>query len=285
MERIDSLRPGFRRGTDKRVPETLNSTYPATLFDGVQSAASAADNALARVHAHARERTAVPRTPVRRHSYRAHHCEAGIWRRTTRQETQQIVRAAKRYDREGRQPGTRSGPLGGIAIELIELLANLVDFRSGRLDPSIDTIMRMLRRSRGAVVSALKALRDHGFLDWMRRYVHTGNEGRGPQVQQTSNAYRLSLPERARALLGRFGKAVPLPLDVEQAIKQRESMLASHQAQLSLEELPAFLHGDTALSKSLAALGTLIGRKRESIKQTESPPISISKSEKIGGQP
>ncbi|HRM75333.1 MAG TPA: helix-turn-helix domain-containing protein, partial [Paracoccus sp. (in: a-proteobacteria)] len=61
----------------------------------------------------------------------------------------------------------------------MELFANLVDFRTGRLEPAIETLMRMLRRSRDAIVRALKALRSHGFLDWLRRYVPTGNEGRG----------------------------------------------------------------------------------------------------------
>ncbi len=94
-----------------------------------------------------------------------------------------------------------------MAIELLELFANLVNFRTGRLDPSIETLMRYLRRSRDAIVRALKALRQHGFLDWLRRYIPTGNQGRGPQVQQTSNAYRLSLPARALRLLGRMGMA------------------------------------------------------------------------------
>ena len=95
----------------------------------------------------------------------------------------------------------------------MEFFVNLVDFRTGRLEPSIDTIMGKVRRSRDAVVRALKALRAHGFLDWLRRYEPTGNEGRGPQVQQASNAYRLSLPEKALRLLGRFGKAPPPPDD------------------------------------------------------------------------
>jgi hypothetical protein len=67
--------------------------------------------------------------------------------------------------------------------------------------------MRKLRRSKDAVVRALQALRAHGFLDWLRRYVPTGQEGRGPQVKQTSNAYRLSMPARAMRLLGRLADA------------------------------------------------------------------------------
>ncbi|MCA0422561.1 MAG: helix-turn-helix domain-containing protein, partial [Proteobacteria bacterium] len=142
-------------------------------------------------------------TPIRRHSRAAGRCEGVFWRRTNRQEVHTILLAAKRYELAQRQPGERSGPLGSVAIEVLELFANLVDFRTGRLDPAIDTLMGKLRRSRDAIVRALKNLRAHGFLDWMRRYVPTGNEGRGPQVKQTSNAYRLSLPARARQFLGR----------------------------------------------------------------------------------
>lgn len=151
------------------------------------------------------------RTPVRKQSRAAGKCEAVFWRRTNSQDVRKIVLAARRYELAGRQPGSRNGPLGGVAIELLELFANLVNFRTGRLDPSIETLMRYLRRSRGAIVRALKALRQHGFLDWLRRYIPTGNQGRGPQVQQTSNAYRLSLPERALRLLGRMGIAPPPP--------------------------------------------------------------------------
>jgi len=145
------------------------------------------------------------RTPVRRQSRARGRCEGVFWRRTNRQDVRTIVLAARRYELAGRQPGARNGPLGGVAIELLELFANLVDFRTGRLEPSIDTLMLKLRRSRDAIVRALKNLRAHGFLDWLRRYQPTGNEGRGPQVQQTSNAYRMSLPDRARQLLGRWG--------------------------------------------------------------------------------
>ncbi|QDA35839.1 hypothetical protein E4191_16920 (plasmid) [Paracoccus liaowanqingii] len=51
-----------------------------------------------------------------------------------------------------------------VALQLA-LFANLVNFKFGRLDPSLDYITEKLRRLRDAVVQALKALRDRGFLD------------------------------------------------------------------------------------------------------------------------
>ncbi|XUY30612.1 helix-turn-helix domain-containing protein (plasmid) [Agrobacterium sp. rho-8.1] len=210
------------------------------------------------------------RTPVRRQSRAAGKCEGVFWKRTNRQEVRQIVLAARRYEIACREPGTRNGPLGGVAIEVLDLFANLVNFRTGRLDPSIDFLMLKLRRSRDAIVRALKALRSHGFLDWLRRYVPTGNEGRGPQVQQTSNAYRLSLPARARKFLGRFGVTPPLPDDHVHAEAERVAATEAHRASLNIEERTLFDVGDNPLGQALARLARSI-KQRESARQTESP--------------
>ncbi|MBS7701624.1 MULTISPECIES: helix-turn-helix domain-containing protein [unclassified Chelatococcus] len=213
-------------------------------------------------------------TPVRRDSHFKGRSEVRIWRPTNRQEVQKVLLAAKRYELAERQKGERAGPLGSVAIEVLEFFVNLVDFRTGRLEPSIDTIMGKVRRSRDAVVRALKALRAHGFLDWLRRYEPTGREGSGPQVQQASNAYRLSLPERALRLLGRFGKAPPPPDDHVAAQTARAAELDAYRKALPLDELALFEAGDTALGRALAALGKSL-QERESAKQTESPSQSI----------
>lgn len=117
---------------------------------------------------------------------------------------------------------------------------------------------------------ALKNLRAHGFIDWLRRYEPTGNEGRGPQVQQTSNAYRLSLPEKARQFLGRFGKTPPPPDDYSAAQKARAAEPGAYRKTLPLDELALFEAGDNPLGRALAALGKMV-QKRESDNQTESP--------------
>jgi len=208
-------------------------------------------------------------TPVRRHSHFKGRSEGRIWRPTNRQETQKILMAAKRYELAERQKGARNGPLGSVAIEVLEFFVNLVDFRTGRLEPSLDTIMGKVRRSRDAVVRALKALRAHGFLDWLRRYEPTGNES-GPQVQQASNAYRLSLPEKALRFLGRFGKAPPPPDDYVQAEAERKAVIEAYRATLNMGELALFDVGDNPLGQALARLGKSL-QERESAKQTESP--------------
>lgn len=215
------------------------------------------------------------RTPIRRNSRRVGSCEASFWHGTSRQEVQRILRAAQRYELEGKKPGRRNGPLGGVALELLTLFANLVSFKTGRLDPSLDWITSKLKRSRDAVVSAMKALRDHGFLDWLRRFEPTPNEGRGPQVKQVSNAYRMLAPKRALALLGRWASRPALPEDEGREQADRSAMEAEFKATLDLSSYATFQCGDSPLGKALAQLGKSIDL-RESAKRTESLATSYS---------
>ncbi|WP_411037654.1 helix-turn-helix domain-containing protein [Shinella sp. BYT-45] len=220
------------------------------------------------------------RAPVRRNSYRCGRCEAVFWKRTSRQEVRRILLAAKRYELALRRRSRRCGPLGSVAIEVLEYFVNLVDFRTGRLEPSLDTLVRRLKRSRDAIVRALKNLRAHGFLDWLRRYVPTGQEGRGPQVRQASNAYRLHLPERVKQLLGWRGLPPSLPDDCKHAQEVRQAELETYDKSLSLEELALSTLGDTPLGQSLARLGKNIeqrkpNQQRESARRVESESYSI----------
>lgn len=208
---------------------------------------------------------------MHRHSREAGRCETGIWKRTTRQDVRQIVLAAKRYEIAMKPAGARNGPLGTVALEILELLANLVDYRTGRLEPSLDTMMQRLRRSRDAIVRGLAALRSHGFVDWLRRYVESDSAGgKGPQVKQTSNAYRLVMPERARACLGAYGKPAPLPEDYEQANAERAAALEAYRTTLPLDQLALFEVGDNPIGRALARLGRNIAFQRESAQRTES---------------
>ena len=210
-------------------------------------------------------------TPVRRHSHIRGRSEGRIWRPTTRRDVQAILKAAEIYNEAGlRQKGERSGPLGSVALDVLRLFVNLIDFRTGRLEPSITTIMDRLGRSRDTIVRALKNLRAHGFIDWLRRYEPTGNEGRGPQVQQTSNAYRLSLPEKARQFLGRFGKAPPPPADHGQDQQAWSEAIDAYKTTLPLDERTQLDTGDSPLGKALVMLAKSV-MKRESDNQTESP--------------
>lgn len=106
-------------------------------------------------------------------------------------------------------------------------------------------------------------------LDWLRRYEPTGREGRGPQLRQTSNAYRLSLPARALRLLGHLMQAPPLPDDIRHARELHASEIAAHRASLPLDELPLFEVEDDRLGRLLADLGRAV-QERESARRSES---------------
>jgi hypothetical protein len=212
--------------------------------------------------------------PIRRHSRPAGRCEGVFWRPTSRRDVEQIKLAARRYELATRQPGARNGALGFVALEVLDYLGNLVNFRTGRLDPSLDFLMGKLRRSRDAIVRALKALRDHGFLDWLRRFEPTGNEGRGPQVRQVSNAYRLSLPRRAAAMMGRFFQKPPAPDDHAHAQEIRAAEVEAHRARLTeLERTMMEVDQDNPLGAALLrfAQSRALRSERESANRSESP--------------
>lgn len=167
--------------------------------------------------------------PVRRNSKLRGHCEAGFWRAVSKREGWSLVVLAKRYEKLRKEAGKKNGPLGIVAIEVLEYMVNLIDHKTGRLEPSIATLMQKLNRSRDAIWKALNALRQHGFIDWLRRYVPTNREGSGPQVQQTSNAYRLMRPQQAEHAVD--GGSSPLPLDQEQAEQEKAITRAEHDVQ------------------------------------------------------
>ena len=218
------------------------------------------------------------RDPVRRGSRLAGTCEGAFWRRTSRPELRQVLLAAKRYELAGRQAGRRRGPLGHVGLEVLELLANLVTYRTGRLEPSILYLMGKLRRSKDAVVRALAFLRAHGFLDWLRRHekVEVLEDAPGPRVRQVSNAYRLSLPARAARMLGHWLAAAaaaspPLPDDLAQERVDRAEWLAAHKAALPLPELPLATVEDDRLARVLGELGRAVEARGQAARGSVDP--------------
>lgn len=79
------------------------------------------------------------------------------------------------------------------------LLSFLTDFVTGALFPSYDAIAQAAGVHRNTVGAALHRLKQHGLMSWVRRTTRTGNDGqRGPQLEQTSNAYEFA-PRRLMA--------------------------------------------------------------------------------------
>lgn len=129
-----------------------------------------------------------------------------------------LHKAAVAYDRKHKPAGRRNGPLGYVALALLDVMVRLeIRMRRG-VTFSVATLAEMLKLSPSAVHAAKARLKRHGFLGWVRRYVEKDGAGhaRGPQVEQTSNRYWLALPEIARRVLGKLRRRPPLPDDEAQ---------------------------------------------------------------------
>jgi hypothetical protein len=138
------------------------------------------------------------------------------------------LRLAKEYDVIHKKKGERS-PLMANGIRVLEaLLRNFLDFRTGQLDPALTALMKVTALSKNAVVDALKRLREHGFLDWVRRSERTTKVGEpGPQRQQATNAYHFDIGRLGRTL-GDAGKAVRARfLNLREARRRRAAQTPS----------------------------------------------------------
>lgn len=101
------------------------------------------------------------------------------------------------------------GRLRRIDLNVLEALLDKIDFATGRLFPSYDTIADWAVCSRNAAIDALRRLKSRGFIDWVRRSIRTDNEGEfAPQREQTSNAYFFD--HRRRLPRGTFQRYVQI---------------------------------------------------------------------------
>jgi hypothetical protein len=111
-------------------------------------------------------------------------------------------------DLERKKGGAR--PIGFHGIRVLETLLGRrgviqVDFRTGRLEPAIDTIARVAGLCRTTVVRALARLNALKILHWVRRTQRAATAGQsGPQLEQVSNAYWFDLSGLPARVLQRF---------------------------------------------------------------------------------
>lgn len=195
--------------------------------------------------------------PVRRNSYNVGEREQRWYRPVNPREIGARLRAAERFNERTRQQGSRRGPIGEIGLEVLRLLYRVVCHRTGRLEPSIDYICTAIRRSRKAVVGGLARLKQHGFLDWIRRTEPVANPGeRGPQVVQISNAYVLLDPSGKETSVT---AAPPLPDDVIQAAEAAADDLRRMIDQVSTSDRLFLEVEDDALRRSLLNLAKTAG--------------------------
>ncbi|MGV3480551.1 MAG: replication protein A [Sphingobium sp.] len=193
--------------------------------------------------------------PVRRNSYHAGEREHRHWRPINKREIGARLKAAEHFDRSHKEAGKHNGPLGHIGFEVLRGLYRMVDFKTGRLDPSIATIMSRIKRSRAAVVRALARLKAHGFLNWIRRTEPTDNEGQRPQVRQITNACWFGLPKRAADWVKRVMGAAPPPDDDVTRRAAEAAELEEMIEFLPMRERMAARVNDPHLAEILARMG------------------------------
>jgi hypothetical protein len=228
--------------------------------------------------------------PVWRNSYYVGQIEHRIWRPLNRGDRRgskrwigamlQCAREFERRTRRARQqqnPGVRNGAIGEIGLAVLEVLYNrFVDYKTGRLDPAITTIAEAVGHSYAAVHTALRRLRDAGFLHWFRRSEPIQDaEAAGPQVRQVSNAYVpwMLPPIIERMVRNRLGKA-PTPDDAEWAAEQRAKEWQAMLDEMSSAEFHATTWtGDKLAGETLARIAALLDKERESSRTVETGGI------------
>src|SRR3954452_15316134 len=110
----------------------------------------------------------------------------------SRKQAAQLWHKARRWDRDTRQPGRHGGIIGRTALAVLYALAlDFQNFRTGRLDPSLDAIAEKASCCRRAVVDALARLRDLGLLTWQRRCQEDRDAEGHFRLRQCTNAYGL----------------------------------------------------------------------------------------------
>ena len=98
---------------------------------------------------------------------------------------------ARDFDRQTHEPGKHGGSVGHAALQVLHaLIFDFLNYRTGQLDPSYETIARKANVCVRTVASALRRLRDLGILNWVRRCAESWQDGRFVLEQET-NAYGL----------------------------------------------------------------------------------------------
>jgi hypothetical protein len=166
-----------------------------------------------------------------------------VWRDSTTSEVKfqpipkrqavQLFHKARRFERQTRQPGRQDGALGrnGLAV-LHALLFDILNYTSGRLDPSYAKIAEKACISVRSVARGLVCLRAAGVLNWLRRCAESWRDGRFCLEQET-NAYAVlpasqwrgyyELPEAPPPHPASWGATPPLPDPLTQAVADRRA--------------------------------------------------------------
>lgn len=126
------------------------------------------------------------------------------------------IAAFRRHATEIRIPGRRRGCSGTYSAIAGDVLDYLMSFavQTGRIFPSYEEIAKACGCAYRTAVRVIHQLKRGGWLGWERRFVRVGKPGSAePQVEQTSNFYRLYVPNVASALMKAWRDRRPPPPD------------------------------------------------------------------------
>ncbi|EZP51335.1 helix-turn-helix domain-containing protein [Sphingomonas sp. RIT328] len=168
--------------------------------------------------------------------------------------------------------------LKASTVRVFEELLTLARLNGGRVYPSYNYLAERTGLGRATVARAIRDLEATGFIAKQRRFERVEQDGIGPRYKQTSNAYRPLLPRHVLALLPRWMRPAPLPVDVEQHQAERGEEHAGMLATLSSKELAQAITAGP-LGKALAALGAALDRGRgvpESESRIDPQPLKDS---------
>ena len=201
--------------------------------------------------------------------------------RTALDASRRLKRAARVEGRELSAAERTIAALTAGAVRVYEEICTLARLNRGRVFPSYDHLAEATALGRATVARALHALEADGFLVRQRRFKRIVADGPGPRYEQTSNAYRPTLPARLLGLLPRWLRPAPLPDDAIQREADRTEELAAMHARLSCREFAQATVGG-ALGRALARLGARIDdRERES--QNHPEPLLDSINNRTSG--
>ncbi len=206
--------------------------------------------------------------PVRRDSIEAGTFEQHFFVPPAKGETDRLLRMARAALDAGRRlrraeridhrilsaTERRLAALTAGAVRVYEEICTLARLNGGRVYPSYDRLAAATALGRATVARALHLLEGAGFLVRQRRFKRVEGDGPGPRYEQTSNAYRPTLPQRLLGFLPRWLGPAPLPDDALQHIADQAADTGAMMATLSCRELAQATVGG-ALGRVLARLG------------------------------
>ncbi|WP_337186716.1 hypothetical protein [Phenylobacterium sp.] len=147
------------------------------------------------------------------------------------------MNAFRRHAKDSRVRGKRRGCLRPDGTPTYSIFAgDVLDYlmyyavQTGRIFPSCKEIAEAVGCAYRTAVNCIHQLAAGGWLEWDRRFVRVGSPGAAePQVEQTSNFYRLKLPNAAGELMAAWKARRPPPpddVDVDDAAEEHAAEAA-----------------------------------------------------------